>query len=368
MAHTFLLAPNAFKGCMSAFSFCSILGQALNERGFNSIPLPLGDGGDGTAEIIAHYLQADAVRAKVPDALGRLHEATYYMRGKTAIIELAEACGIKLLKRKERDVLNANTQGMGTLVNHALQCGARDFILCVGGSASVDGGLGALVEMGLEAEIEGGQRNYLLGVKRLHVDSLRNKFSGIRFTILCDVENPLVGPTGSAAVFGPQKGATPEQVALLDSLLSEYADMLQASTGHDVIRMPMGGAAGGITASFRALLDADLVSGADYCLSISHFDERLAEVQAVVTGEGHLDSQSLGGKIPGTVARVCKAHDMPVYAVAGVAEKEAASCFNYVLTFSSLAASTADSIKNAPYYLKLMAEPLIDAFYSGFHY
>lgn len=353
---------------MTAFSFCSILSHALEERGFSAIPLPLGDGGDGTAEILAHYSQAAALRADVPDALGRLHEATYYMRGDMAIIELAEACGIKLLKRREHDVFNANTRGVGCLVNHALQRGARKFVLCVGGSASVDGGLGALTEMGLQAEIEGREGNLLIGLKSVNPAPLQEKFRDVRFTILCDVDNPLVGPAGAAAVFGPQKGATPSQVSLLDSLLRRYADLLQNAAGSDVRHLPGGGAAGGITASFRALLGADLVSGSDYCLSLSRFDEQLEQVQAVVTGEGHLDAQSLHGKIPGTVARRCKARRILVYAVAGMAEKETRPFFDHIFTLSSFASSTADSIKNASDYLKLVAEPLVDTFYCSLPY
>ena len=368
MEHTILLAPNAFKGCMSAFSFCSVLSSALEERGFHAVSLPLGDGGDGTAEIVARYMGAEATQTETPDALGRLHKATYYMRGQTAIIELAEACGIKLLRRKEYDVLNTNTRGVGTLVNDALRRGAKEFVLCVGGSASVDGGLGALMEMGLDAEIEGNAGNGLLGLKHIEARRLWKNFQGTRFTILCDVDNPLVGPTGAAAVFGPQKGASPEQIFMLERQLNHYADLLQGATGSDFRHIPMGGAAGGITASFQALLGADLVAGADYCLSLSRFEERMTEAQAVVTGEGHLDRQSLRGKIPGTVARACRAHGMPVYAVAGMAEPEMAAYFDGVFTLSAIASSAADSIQNAPYYLKLIAEPLIDAFYAALPY
>ena len=144
-----LLAPNSFKGSLDAFEFCRILASELEECGFHTISLPLGDGGDGTARIVAHYLHAHPIKTKTVDALGREHFASYYLKDNTAIIELAEACGLKHLKREEYDILNTNTAGFGVLINHALSQGANNLILCVGGSASVDGGTWALLEMGL---------------------------------------------------------------------------------------------------------------------------------------------------------------------------------------------------------------------------
>ena len=366
-AHRFLLAPNAFKGSLSAFTFCSVLSRALEEKGFRALSLPLGDGGDGTAEIVAHYAGTAPVEAETVDALGRPHPARYHMRGRTAVIELAEACGIKLLKRREYDILNAGTRGFGALIDHALRRGAREFVLCVGGSASVDGGLGALAEMGLGVETAGGAGNPLVGLAAIDPAPLRERFREAQFTVLCDVDNPLVGPAGAAAVFGPQKGASPEQIPMLDSLLRRYARLLRGATGRDTCDLPMGGAAGGVAAAFSALLDARLVSGSDYCLTLARFDERLAEAEAVVTGEGRLDAQSLRGKIPGTVARRCRTRSVPVYAVVGSAEAETLPCFDGVFTLSDYAPSAADSIRNAPAYLRLVAGPLADAFYAAYY-
>ncbi len=363
MARCFLLAPNAFKGSISAFDFCSVLSRELEERGFRAVSLPLGDGGDGTAEVVAHYLGAGKVETVVPDALGRPHTARYYRQGNTAVLELAEACGLKWLKKQEYDVTRASTRGFGSLINHALGEGARELVLCVGGSASVDGGIGALREMGLLTEGWNGDGNGLTTAGGLDPILLQRKFEGIRTRVLCDVENPLLGPTGAAAVFAPQKGASPEQVAWLEELLTRYADELCRVTGKDVRTLPRGGAAGGIAASFHALLGTELVSGSEYCLEISRFRERLQEADAVVTGEGRLDRQSLDGKIPGTVARVCRREKVPVYAVAGMADREVIGCFDRVFTLSAMASSVTDSIKNAPYYLKLTADALVDACY-----
>lgn len=368
MVHTVLLAPNAFKGSLSAPDFCAILGQELRQRDFQIIPLPLGDGGDGTADILAHYLQASPVETTVPDPIGRPHPARYYLRDNTAIIELASSCGIQLLRRNERDVLQANTRGFGTLICHALHQGATRFLLCVGGSASIDGGLGALSEMGLTLSPSIPQGNPLLHLQSIDHRPLLERFRGTHFTILCDVDNPLLGPAGAAAVFGPQKGATTAQIALLEERLTRLAHILREATGIDTRTLPSGGAAGGITASFHALLGADLLPGADYCLQLTHFTRHLQQAEAVITGEGHLDNQSLHGKIPGVVARLCHQANLPVIAVTGIADPDVTAHFHAIISLSSFARDTGDAIRHAPHYLRLATDNIVDALYSAFSY
>lgn len=359
-----LLAPNAFKGSLNAFDFCKIAASGFEECGLSTVSLPLGDGGDGTAEIIAWYIGATPVETMTKDALGRERKASYYVRENTAIIELAAACGLKHLKREEYDILNANTAGFGILINHAIAHGAKELILCVGGSASVDGGIGALREMGLPIVNESNTyKNYITDIKDFTIDNLQQKFKDIHITILCDVDNPLYGPEGAAAVFGPQKGASPEQVILLDKQLLRFADLLYAKTGKEVHHLKHGGAAGGITASMYALLNARLVSGSAYCLSLSRFQEHLSQAAIVITGEGKIDVQSLYGKIPGTVASLCKEQGIPVYAIAGLADKQAISSFDKVFTLIQFARSVHDSITNAPHYLKIATQAVIEAIY-----
>ena len=342
-----LLAPNSFKGCLDAFEFCRILASELEECGFHTISLPLGDGGDGTARIVAHYLHASPIKTKTVDALGREHFASYYLKDSTAIIELAEACGLKHLKREEYDILNTNTAGFGILINHALSQGANNLILCVGGSASVDGGTGALREMGLTIVNNSQNRNYITDIKRINTELLQQKFKEIHITILCDVDNSICGPEGAAAVFAPQKGASREQVVMLDKQLG----------------LRHGGAAGGITAAMYALLNAQLVSGSEYCLTLSRFHDYLLQAGVVITGEGKIDLQSFYGKIPGTIANFCQKQNIPVYAVVGLAEKQVLPRFDKVFTMSQYARSVQDSIKNAPSYLKIIAQAIVDTLY-----
>ena len=332
-----LLAPNSFKGSLDAFEFCRILATELEECGFHTISLPLGDGGDGTARIVAHYLHALPIMTKTVDALGREHFASYYLKDNTAIIELAEACGLKHLKREEYDILNTNTAGFGVLINHALSQGATHLILCVGGSASVDGGTGALQEMGLTIVNNSSNRNYITDIKEINTKLLQQRFNGIHITILCDLDN---------------------QLCLWSALLKQH-------TGKDVTRLKHGGAAGGITAAMHALLNAQLVSGSEYCLTLSHFHDNLLQAGIVITGEGKIDIQSFYGKIPGTVATLCLQQNVPVYAVVGLAEKQVLTRFDKVFTMSQYARSIQDSIKNAPYYLKIIAQAIVDALYSS---
>ena len=361
-----LLAPNAFKGSLDAFDFCKIVASEFEKCGLSTLSLPLGDGGDGTAEIIAWYTKATPVETITKDALGRERPAAYYRYGNTAIIELAAACGLKHLKREEYDILNANTAGFGILINHAIACGAKELILCVGGSASVDGGTGALREMGLTIVNEDGiYRNYITGIKDINIRILQEKFKDIHITILCDVDNPLCGTEGAAAVFGPQKGASPEQVIMLDKQLYYFADLLLAKTGKEILHLKHGGAAGGITAAMYALLDADLVSGSSYCLSLARFLEHLSGAALVITGEGKIDLQSLYGKIPGTVASLCKQQKVPVYAITGLSDKQAIPYFEHIFTLIQYARSMNDSIMNASHYLKIATQALIDTLYTS---
>lgn len=363
-----LLAPNAFKGNLTALEVCQILSQELRQEGLHPISLPMGDGGDGTAEIIAHYLQAYPIEIDAVDALGRPKRIIYYRNTETAIIELAESCGIKDLKRDEYDVLNANTEGFGYAIEHAFQEGIRQFILCVGGSASIDGGLGALIQMGLVVERQDEKyRNQLIDLYCIKTDYLQEKYRDCTFTILCDVENPICGKQGAAAIFGPQKGASASHIKLLDDQLQLFTHLLEQQTGLDLFSLKYGGAAGGIALTFHALLKAQLLSGANYCLALSNFTQRLASCFAVVTGEGKIDEQSLYGKIPGTIAQICRQNKTFVYAITGKADSTLEQTFEQIFQITSYASSFEDSFQNAKSYLKWIAHDLADVLYDRYY-
>ena len=205
-------------------------------------------------------------------------------------------------------------------------------ILCVGGSASVDGGTGALQEMGLTIVNNSLNRNYITGIKDINIELLQQRFKGIHITILCDVDNPICGPEGAAAVFAPQKGASPEQVVMLDNQLCLWSALLKQHTGKDVTRLKHGGAAGGITAAMHALLNAQLVSGSEYCLTLSHFHDNLLQAGIVITGEGKIDGQSLRGKVVIGISRRAMVQNVPVYAVVGDVGDDATAAYDMGVT------------------------------------
>lgn len=353
-----LLATNAFKGTLSAPEICRILKEELSGEQYPTFSIPLGDGGDGTAEILASYWNAREVNSLAEDALGRLHPVVYYRTSQVAIIELAAICGLKYLRPEEYDIENANTAGVGRIINEVIKQGIREIILCIGGSASIDGGTGALEAMGLKIVKHTSRfKNHILDLKRIETDKLNHNFKYISFTILCDVENPLLGTQGAASVFGPQKGASDLQVSILERQLTIYAQLLQATTGKDVTTLKYGGAAGGIAAAFSALLNARLLSGADYCLRLSGFIELLNASTLVITGEGKLDEQSLYGKIPGTVARICREARADVIAVAGIAEN-VSPIFKEVFSLSRYAGNPTASLLQPEFFLRMAARDL----------
>lgn len=353
-----ILAPNAFKGTLTAVDFCQVLTKTFQNSPFYTVALPMFDGGDGTASVISFYLHAAPHKFVAEDALNRPHEITYYSKGDTAIVDLADVCGLKFLKTEEYDVMNANTRGLGRVLLHLLQEGYQSVILGLGGSGSVDGGLGALEAMGLNITRTGHRyRNPLLELKDFDARLLKKRFADMELLVLCDVDNSLYGPEGAAHIFAPQKGASPQQVDFLEERMVQYAGLLKAHTGIDPQRIDSTGAAGGAAAAFRTILNASLISGADYCLHISDFYHLFPEASCIITGEGKLDSQSLHGKLPGRIAALCKQHSIPVYAIAGLAEQPLPD-FTEIFTLSDYAPDLQESMTHPKVYLRRIARDL----------
>lgn len=352
-----LLAPNSFKGSITTFEICRILQEELTGR----IPVyafPMGDGGDGTAQVLAHYFHAQPVFLFSCDALNRKNRTFYFRLSDTAIIGLADICGLKLLNPGEYDILNTNTRGVGIAIHHALQQGIQKIILCAGGSASVDGGTGALEELGFTFVNSGtAGNNHLIGIEKVIPGKLTHKLKQIEFTVLCDVENPLCGSRGAASVFGPQKGASPQQVEILDKALTRFAHLLSSSNGENICRQKHGGTAGGIAAAFSALFNARLISGAEFCLQQSGFYSLLNSRSLVITGEGCLDPQSAYGKIPGVIALKCREKEAPAIAVTGYTENPP-DLFTQIFCLSDYAPSLTDSVLHPQPYLRIIAEKI----------
>lgn len=352
--NSILLAPNAFKGTLKAQEVCRILKEEFQDLPFQVYSFPMCDGGDGSAEIIASYFQATPIPITTQDALGRQHQALYYATPDMAILDLADICGIKGLKTTEYDVMNAHTAGLGIVLDEIAGRGFRHILLGVGGSASIDGGTGAFEKMGMKIVNSNQFCNRLPDIKQIDITKLKKRFKGIRFTILCDTDHVLCGESGAARTFGPQKGASPQQADRLDRDMLRYAKLIRTITGKDITALKHGGAAGGVAGAFAALLDAHLISGAQYCLELSQFETYLCSAKLVVTGEGKLDNQSMEGKLPGTLAALCRQYQVPVIAITGSADINR-SPFQKIYQLIDYAANLPDAMRHPGYYLREIA-------------
>jgi len=303
-----IIAPNAFKNSLAADDAATAILQGLEQSRlrFTAERFPVGDGGDGTGELLIRRLGATLIATPAHDPLGRPRNAFFGLAGETAIIEMAGASGIRLLKRDELDPLKALSTGTGDLMRAALNNGARHIILCMGGSATVDGGVGILTTLGIR-----------FSDSQIDTSNLDPRLAATRLSVLCDVNNPLLGPHGAAAVFGPQKGANPEAVRQLETRLQALAELIHKTTGKEIAALPKGGTAGGAAAGLYGLIDAELVNGIDYFLQLTEFDKVLEDAGLVITGEGSIDEQTLQGKAPYGVAVHAKRKGIPVIGLAG---------------------------------------------------
>jgi glycerate kinase len=321
-----VVAPDKFKGSLSAAEAAGALARGLRRRlpGGRIVEHPIADGGEGTVEMVLHHGFL-AVSLTVHGPTGAPVAATYALRGETAVVEMAAAAGLDLLPGGAPDdssARTASTYGVGELIRDALDRGARRIVLAVGGSATTDGGAGMVAALGGRLRTasgpvppEGGAG--LLTVERLDLDGLDARLAEATVVVASDVDNPLTGPSGAAAVYGPQKGATPPTVELLDRALGHWADVVAAATGSDLRERPGAGAAGGLAFGAAALLGADIRSGIEYLLELSGFAGTVAGADLVLVGEGSLDEQSLRGKGPVGVAALAAGAGARVVAVAG---------------------------------------------------
>ena len=322
-----VIAPNAFKGSLSALQAATAIGEGIR----NAVPdaelvlVPIADGGDGTVDALVAATQGERRTLRVRGPLGDPVDAEYGLidGGSTAVIEMAKAAGLALVLKDKRDPRITTTYGVGELLQHAHDAGARHFVVGIGGSATNDGGAGMaqalgyhlLDERGLELPPGG------LALKRLariHVGGVHATWKQAEVEVACDVTNPLTGPRGASAVYGPQKGATPEMVAELDDALHHFAEIIRRDLEVDVEPLPGAGAAGGLGAGLVAFLGARLGPGAEMVMEALHLDERLTGAQLVITGEGRIDSQTARfGKGPAAVAHHAKNAGIPVVAIGG---------------------------------------------------
>jgi glycerate kinase len=321
-----VVAPDKFKGSLTASQAAAAIAAGLRAGlpGADVVTIPVADGGEGTVDAaVAAGFRRVPVTARGPT--GEPVRASYARRGDAAVVELACVCGLPRLPGGRREPLAASSFGAGEVLRAALDAGARRIVLAAGGSASTDGGAGLLQALGARVldkrgrpmgpALGGGAA--LHGAASLDLAGLHPALRSCSLVIATDVANPLTGPDGAAAVFGPQKGASPAQVGELASGLSHWAEVVTAATGTDWSRAPGAGAAGGVGFAALAVLGARRRPGIDVVLELAGFDKALAGAALVITGEGSLDAQSLAGKAPVGVARAAARAGIPVVAVAG---------------------------------------------------
>ncbi len=321
-----LIAPNAFKNSLSAQAVAEAIQRGLlnSKLVCTCTCFPVADGGDGTGELIMQKCNGVRYEAIVKDPIGRDIKAAYGIinNGDACLIEMAGASGLRLLKTTELNPLRATSFGTGQLIKSALDKGVRSFILCMGGSATVDGGCGILSALGIRfLDSEGNELTdlpeRLVDLEAIDFSKLDERILSCEITVLCDVDNKLLGVDGAAAVFGPQKGASPDNVKKLEQALTKLTEITLQQTGIDLASIAFGGTAGGAAAGLHGIINARLVNGIKYFLDITAFDTALQKASIVITGEGSIDDQTLQGKAPFGVAFRAKELGRPVIALAG---------------------------------------------------
>jgi len=359
-----LISPNAMKGSLSATDFADAIGEGLWMADATSeiIKRPLADGGDGTNELLISALNGIFIPVQVHDPLGRLITSRFgwLPESKLAIIEMAEASGLKLLINEELNPMVASSRGTGELIVAAIEKGAQKIILGIGGSATVDGGIGMLKALGFRltdiggAEIaEGGDG--LIQINEISAGKVNPEILSCEIVIATDVRNPLLGNEGAASVYGPQKGATPLMVKELEAGFKNYIRVLQQISQKELAELVGGGAAGGIAIPLMAIFNARIESGAELIMKLLGVLDELKNCDLVITGEGCLDEQTCQGKGPAVIARAAREAGVPVIAIGGSVRSEASELFDGIFSITNGPQSLEEAIDNSYKLTKLLA-------------
>jgi glycerate kinase len=320
-----IIAPDSFKGSLSAFEVI----DCIRERALKAFPdagikeVPIADGGDGTVAALVHAANGRTIETTARDPLGRIITCRYGDVSGTAVIGMSEASGLALLKDSERNPLETSSHGTGDMIKKALDDGFKDILIGIGGSATNDGGTGAMQALGMSFFREDGSEisrmcgAELESIARIDDSAMDKRLKDTRITVMCDVTNPLTGPNGATYVYGPQKGGTPDILDRLENGMKSYASLLNAWAGYGAAGDAGAGAAGGIGAALHVFAGAQLCRGIEAVLDLVRFDELLKDTDVVITGEGRVDSQSACGKVIHGIAQRAKAAGVPVVVIAG---------------------------------------------------
>ena len=321
-----LLAPDSFKGSLSAVQFCQVAERAILQVFADATvrALPLSDGGEGFVESFVYAKKAENIRLMVADPVGRKTFANFAWQAqtKTAMIEMAQASGLPKLRADEKNPLRASSYGTGQLIQAALDKGAKRIVLGLGGSATNDGGVGALQALGVEI-LDAQQQPVGLGGQALReiaqIGAVPEALKQVEWVLACDVTNPLLGEMGATAVFGPQKGVNEHNYQFLENGMQNWAQQLEQRAGCKVAEVPGAGAAGGMAAGFIGVLGAKVEPGFDVLKQALAIEQSFAAESwdLVITGEGRIDEQTRFGKLPMRIAQLCTEHQIPCIGLCG---------------------------------------------------
>lgn len=367
-----LIAPDSFKESLSAVKVAGAISEGIVQE----VPdaeikcIPMADGGEGTVEALVVATGGKIIPCSSVDALNRPIQSFYGVlgNGKTAVIEMAAASGIELLSPGERNPLITTTFGTGLLLKSAMDAGFTDIILGIGGSATNDGGAGMAQALGFELQDKdgkpidfgGGSLNklYQIGSSTVH-PQLKN----VKITVACDVRNPLLGSSGAARVYGPQKGATPEMIDVLEENLGHFAGILESTFGMNYTDIPGAGAAGGLGAGLLAFCKAVIVSGFELISRLTELEKHIRQADLLFTAEGKIDSQTAFGKTISGIAGYGKKYQVPVIALAGIVKDDLSALYNQGLdaafVIGNQSVSQEESINQAANLLRSISERIV---------
>ncbi|GAB4045492.1 glycerate kinase [Spirosoma litoris] len=360
-----LLAPDKFKGSLTASEVCAAMtdGILLASPTAEVVAVPMADGGEGTSDVLTQATQGTWHTVTVQGPLGHPVEAGYGISGdgKTAFIEMAQASGLRLLKLAELDPFRANTFGTGELIAHAIEQGIKHLVLGIGGSATNDAGTGMAAALGWQFLDASGVVLRPCGGNLGQIKTIippKTAWEGT-VEVACDVTNPLVGPQGATYVYGPQKGAKPDDLSVLDAGMKHWAEVVKSAFAMDLSAMPGAGAAGGLGAGTVLFLKGQLTEGVNLLMKHTQLADKMTGADFVFTGEGRIDNQTLQGKLIAGITRLAKAQGIPVVALCGSLQlaPDELDTLGLASAFSIMPgpASLDDALANAPDYLKRTA-------------
>jgi glycerate kinase len=366
-----LIAPDKFKGSLSAMEVCNAIESGIKrfDPTIETIKHPLADGGEGTLTILQNYFQLQIVTVSVKDPLFRDISASYMASKDTAYIEMANASGLQLLDKKERNCFNTTTYGTGQLILDAVNKNFKNIVLFIGGSATNDAGIGMATALGYQFLDENNLEinpigKELLAIKTIKSSNLAFDINKLNVTVVCDVKNPLFGVNGAAYVYGSQKGASEKEIEILDLGLQNFSNQVTKYLYKKVAYIPGAGAAGGLGAGAVAFLNAKIQSGIDFVMEQTGFDTLLkSNIDLIITGEGSVDKQTIEGKVVKGISERANRLNITFSIIAGVIKDKELIMDNLnpknIHSIMELGATVEDAIQNASSYLNSIAFQLI---------